>query len=397
MRRRRVRPLPRARFVLASLAIHGGLVLLVGRVPRTSPPPALPPPTAPLPITLIRVTRSSVARPVSPSAEHRGAPPASAATHRPLRSYASRAVTAPVERAPERAPPSDAESPPARHDEGERATPPAGGAIDLYSAEALGRALARGDQGGPPRRGAPGGDGSARDPVADREEAAARLHAWSNDLVGHERVASGSVSPRWRDVERQLGQSFHPSLALVKKHDVARTFTDQVIRAWMAGPPPSAPWAPSIDPSAPTPGLPERGPFRTGPLDQQAAVQSEWAKPAEWLRTEVEVVVDELGRLLSTRVVVSSGRRRYDAAAQEAVARAMTALGAPEEHRPVVARWSVEAALQVMPPSAIGFGFDESGQLNPGATGIRRYIDGVYPLQQRVLSKVRLLSVAARR
>jgi hypothetical protein len=72
---------------------------------------------------------------------------------------------------------------------------------------------------------------------------------------------------------------------------------------------------------------------------------------------------------------------------------AIRAGGAPEEHRTVVTRWLVEAALAVAPPTAVGFRFDETGHLNPGATGWRKYLGPTYPLQQTVQSHVSLIAI----
>jgi len=61
-----------------------------------------------------------------------------------------------------------------------------------------------------------------------------------------------------------------------------------------------------------------------------------------------------------------------------------------------VTRWLVDAAVAVAPPTAIGLRCDETGHLNPGATGWRKYLAPTYPLQQSVRSHVSLVAVETR-
>ena len=60
----------------------------------------------------------------------------------------------------------------------------------------------------------------ATDAVTDasdeRERVAARVREMTADAMARERVSSGDVAPRWRDIERKLSQSFHPPLDVVK-------------------------------------------------------------------------------------------------------------------------------------------------------------------------------------
>jgi TonB family protein len=108
------------------------------------------------------------------------------------------------------------------------------------------------------------------------------------------------------------------------------------------------------------------------------------------------VIIDEEGRIMSARVTQPSGRRLFDRTALAAVEDAIRAGGAPEERRTVATRWVVDAAVAVSPPTAIGFQFDETGHLNSGATGWRRYVAPTYPLQQSVRSHVALVAIEPR-
>jgi TonB family protein len=273
----------------------------------------------------------------------------------------------------------------------EQASPPSH-PIDLFADDALLRAVtpAPSDPGGHLRR--------ATDPavptVDERETVGARVHEMVADGVARERASSGNLAPRWREIERKLTQSFHPPLAVVKQENVVKAFAHQVLRSWLDGGPHVGTVSRGIDASVQTlPGTPEGLNVRSQPMEQALAVQARWGEAATWLRVEVEVTLDEDGRVTAARVTRPSGRRLFDRTALGAVEDAIRAGGAPEEHRTVVTRWLVEAAVAVAPPTAIGFRFDETGHLNPGATGWRKYLGPTYPLQQTVQSHVSLIAV----
>jgi hypothetical protein len=133
------------------------------------------------------------------------------------------------------------------------------------------------------------------------------------------------------------------------------------------------------------------------PQEQQQAMQAAMGRPASWLSTEVEAVIDGAGKIVSLRVVVPSGRRKYDRAVLEAVKQAIKDRGALDEPGPVVTRWAVDASVSVAPPTGVGFTFDESGRLQPGATGVRKYLRFNYPMQQTVKTRVKLLAAYHRR
>ena len=263
--------------------------------------------------------------------------------------------------------------------------------INLFASDALARAVSAtpADPGGHLRRAT-----NPTPPSDERERVAARVHEMIGDAVGRERASSGHVAPRWREIERKLAQSFHPPLALVKQENVVKAFAHQVLRSWLDGEPHVGPVARGVDASVQTlPGTPEGLNLRSLPEEQALAMQAGWGRPASWLRVEVEVTLDEQGRILSAVVTRPSGRRRFNRSALAAVAEAIRAGGAPEEHRTVVTRWLVEAAVAVAPPTAIGFRFDETGHLDPGASGWRKYVGGTYPLQQSVQTHVSLVAL----
>ena len=241
----------------------------------------------------------------------------------------------------------------------------------------------------------------ATDPKAptidEREAVAARVREMVADAQARERASSGNVAPQWRAIERKLAEGFHPPLAVVKQENVARALAHQVLRSWLDGEPRTGTVARGVDASQELMvGTPPGMNLRSLPSEQALAVQARWGEPATSLRVEVEVVVDEDGRIVSTRVTQPSGRRLFDRTALAAVEHAIRAGGAPEEHHAVMTRWVVDAAVAVAPPTAIGFRFDETGHLNPGATGWRKYLAPTYPLQQSVRSHVSLVAIEAR-
>ncbi|HEX8954600.1 MAG TPA: energy transducer TonB, partial [Polyangia bacterium] len=235
-------------------------------------------------------------------------------------------------------------------------------------------------------------------PSDERETVAGRVHGWIADAAARERAASGNLTPRWRDLERKLALEFHPPLAVVKVESAGKALVHQILRAWLDGPPRTGTVPRGVDASVETlPGTPPGLNLRSLPEEQALAVQARWGEPASWLRVEVEVTLDDEGNLRAARVTRPSGRRLFDRTALAAVEDAIRAGGAPDEHCTVVTRWVVEAAVAVAPPTSLGFGFDETGHLNPGASGLRKYLAPKYPLQQSVQSHVSLVAIEPQR
>ncbi|HWE28169.1 MAG TPA: energy transducer TonB [Polyangia bacterium] len=264
--------------------------------------------------------------------------------------------------------------------------------IDLFAADALRRAVtpAPPDFGGRRRRPA--------DPppkaTDERNTVAARINEMVADGVARERASSGNLAPHWRDIERELVRQFHPPLAVVKQESIVKALAHQILRSWLDGEPRVGPVPRGVDASVETlPGSPPGLSLRSMPMEQALAVQGRWGDPATWLHVEVEITIDENGRVTSAHVTHPSGRRLFDRTALGAVQDTVRAAGPPEEHRTVVTRWVVEAAVAVAPPSTVGFRFDETGHLNPGATGWRKYVGATYPLQQSVQTHVSLVAI----
>ena len=354
-----------------SLTLHG---VVVWRIAMQAPAPPRPVERVPIEIETW----------VAPAPAPRPPPPATRVTlaaatpaHRPARA----SPRANAEPEPEPEPASGAPSAPGATGPTAHPAP-----IDLFARDVIAKVV------GPPR---------ARS--AEEEQVAGRVHAMVDESLARERAQSGNVAPHWRDIERKLVQEFHPPVGVVKQENRAFALAHQIVRAWLDGPPktPSGPRAPlvgAVDPSIDTlPGTPPGLNFKSLPEEQALAVQARWGEPATWLRVEVEVTIDEEGHIRATRVTKPSGRRLFDRTALGAVEDAIRAAGPPVEHRAVTTRWLVEAAVAVAPPTSVGFRFDETGHLNPGAKGWRKYLAPTYPLQQSVVSHVSLVAIEAER
>lgn|GEM_PF-2714910 len=256
--------------------------------------------------------------------------------------------------------------------------------LDLVPHGELGRLAASGplDPGGHLRR---QGDGPSDD---DDHGALAstRVKDMVRDLVGRERVQSGRVAHGWRVIERDLGQNFHPPVAVVRVENRVLGLAHQILRSSLDGPPKTAPFARGEMHQETMIGTPEGLNMRSMPAAQAAAIQGRWGEPVNWLTVEVEVTTDAAGQIVKIRVVNPSGRRAFDKAAMAAVEKSvgmMLRAHPPEERRGAVSLWSVAAAVAVAPPTAIGFQFDET----------KKGITGVYPFKETVKTKVDLLRV----
>ncbi|MSP61478.1 MAG: energy transducer TonB [Myxococcales bacterium] len=254
--------------------------------------------------------------------------------------------------------------------------------IDLFAPKALAVALpssgtlvVKRDWGGTTRR---VGDGQpvpgTRDVAADREEAAVNVRRFFDQATGEERARSGRIPPRWREAERRMDTDFRPPRALVTDAGAGETFLKQVLAARPRG----GDTRRGVDPSVEAANL---------PYAQALAATAATGAAASWVRAEIEVVIDESGRVVSARVLSPSGRRKFDQAALEAVRKAIDGHGALDEKTAVVTRWAVEASMAVAPPTSLGFGFDESSGR----------VAGSYPMKKEVKTRVALLSVSPRR
>ncbi len=268
--------------------------------------------------------------------------------------------------------------------------PPPPGKPNLFSQGALERALpgssatgvvlspgTRSSWGGTTRSAARGdSDPNVRDKIADREDAAAKIHDFYDQSSGEDRARSGRVPPRWREAERQIDLAFAPTAEMVTDENRGETWLKQIIAAKPQG----GATARGVDPSV------EAG-AENQAYAQSLAGQHATSEAAGWIRTEIEVVIDERGHVASSRFVHRTGRKKFDQAAMAAVLKAVDGHGALDEKAAVVTRWSVEASTAVSGPTSLGFGFDES-------TG---KVNGAYPMKKEVKTRVALLSIAPKR
>ena len=361
--------------IALSVLGHGALLVLWGAAPR------VPPRLAALPITLELFRTPPPPPPPVEVAVVRSSPRQRSRETEPPRSVT---ITTP---APEAAPP-------VAEATAEPRVSRSSAKIDLVPHGELARLAAASiaDPGGHLRR---AGDGPAAQDGGgggdDRQLAAGRVHDMVDDLLGRERVRAGKVPTEWRAVERGLSQNFHPPVDAVKVENRALGLAHQIMRSWLDGPPKSEPLRRGERTPETLLGAPEGMNMRSLPQEQALAIQARWGEPASWLTVEIEVVTDAEGAITKLRVVRGSGRRAFDKQALAAVEAAVKGTRRPPDGHGALTRWAVSAAVAVAPPTSIGFQFDETGQLNPGATGIRKYASGVYPFKETVKTKVELL------
>jgi TonB family protein len=387
-----------ARFGLISLALHGalGLLLLRHRMPprqeqvaiqildirRREPatevrPAPLPPEVRPTPRSPVHTAPT---KPATPRHEETVPPPG------PSKPPPTTSVPPPSASPPPSGPvTTDAPTPGAQAGTpppAAPATPPQ--KVELFPSGIIGTIATGGTPGVPGgtarpswlgrtrRAGDGSGDPNARDASYDREQAAAHVKNTLAELSGQERAQSGNVAPAWRDAERRLDAVFKPARDVVSDDGAAKSWA----KAWLNSKPQGGATPRALDPSRE---------LQNQRYDQLLVGANSTSTGVSWQQTEVEVVVDETGQLLQAKIVKTSGRRRFDEAALEAVRRAMSSQPVKDPKGKSIARWGVSAALSVAGPSSLGFTFDESSGK----------IRGNYPFKKDVLTKIRLLSVIA--
>ena len=322
-----------ARFVFLSLALHGASLGSVALIWHHMAPFGKVPMKSPTEIAVISLAHLRVRQEAEPR------PSVQVPSRDPLSSRAKTAArgtgwsSAPLESAQKPSTP-----PPFRNNQFDAARQ-----IDLFSASAIERA-------------------AGEDLVSERKSLETRVARMTDDMIGLERTASGNVHPRWREIERALTESFRPQLDLVKEASLVASYGKQMLR----------------------------NKYHLSDQIGQLDLSSDFI--ASKVAVEIEVIVGEEGEILKATITLGSGRRRFDRAALEAVVKALSDRGPLRERGPITTRWLVEASLQIMPPTANGFRFDETGHLDPNASGIRRFIAPVHALQQRVLTRIALLS-----
>jgi|GEM_PF-5975560 len=144
--------------------------------------------------------------------------------------------------------------------------------------------------------------------------------------------------PQWRGLEREIFQSFRPDAKLISARpgsDLVRQFalglgrepeTGQTRR----GDRPEVPHDPES--------------MERNRAEQVAASQARLEIPTNWRRVEIEVLVDAVGRLRESAVVVSSGRLQLDELAEATVSNAVKRRALVDGGVPHRVRFALEAA-----------------------------------------------------
>jgi TonB family protein len=353
-------------------------------------------------LSMVRVPPTVIAPP-SPILELEwAAPPPRAATAKPVAVLATATPRPPVRRpaAVAAAPPSRAVAPP------EPPAPPAPATAAAPPASAKGSAgppqlfprgllqeLADKNAGPPPWVKAPS-------PAKERDRETPG--GWLEDAAAEARTRSGQVDHVWRQIERELVLSFKPSIDVVHEvptrkidrfGDRLRSFVQQAARVVARGEDglrhPPEPGARdfafgangSIDPSNQGfPGVSEGLNLRSMPLTQQQAVVAATQDPASWLEVEIEITVDEAGKVTRSRVAFPSGRRVFDRYALHLIEELVAKATPPSS----VSRWVCKAGYAVSRPDAISLDVLKLFS----RTTIRDSL--LYPLKDRVEASVSL-------
>jgi TonB family protein len=206
-------------------------------------------------------------------------------------------------------------------------------------------------------------------PRNDRNELSERVQHWI-ELD----CAAGRASPAWREVERQIGAVFHPTLDQITRETSAETLIKQFLGA--------KPEPTRADGTSATRG------------EQAAAARQAYEQPHSWKRVEIESEVDN-GSLIDLRVVFPSGQKELDRAALAAVKTAIERRPPRDGHE--IARWAVEASPAMkLPP--VGALVDEvSGRAVGVGVGFLPSFDEhgrpEWPFQRTVHTRITLLSV----
>lgn len=366
-----MRRLRDSHFVVVSAALHLGAGVAAVLLHPTSSPAAN------------RVITVDIRRPE---------PPPAVAPSPPVR------APAPPQRTPPNPPPRRPTAPPARPPLRPATPPPAPPVapptpppvtppppprkVDLFNASALSAVVGTGagamtvpDARGRTVSAAHGGrDPNQRDALEDREHAKAVLGGFIAEARDKEGLSSGrNVAPRWREAERAVIAAFKPTPEVVTD--------DGALKNWLQD------WANTRPQGGKTPrGLDDSASSAFLGNSTLGATQSDVPEHLR-KRAEVEVVVAPDGSVSSARLVRRSGRRKFDAEALATVVEAVKKGGKLDGAQSMVSRWSVEAWVNVAPPSpAAGFTFDE-------VTG---KVGANHPMKKSVQTKVALISLRAR-
>jgi hypothetical protein len=206
-------------------------------------------------------------------------------------------------------------------------------------------------------------------PKNDRDELAERVQRWLEADC-----ASGRASPAWREVERQIDATFHPTLEQITRETSVHTLIKQFLHA--------APEPSRADGTSATRG------------EQVAAARRAYEEPHSWKRVEIESEVDD-GALIDLRVVFPSGQKELDRAALAAVQKAIDRRPPHEGHQ--LARWAVEASPAMKLPPVGAVVDDLSGRVVGAGVGLLPSFDEhgrpEWPFQRTVHTRITLLWV----
>jgi TonB family protein len=198
----------------------------------------------------------------------------------------------------------------------------------------------------------------------------------------------------WRSVELKAHGLFAPTIAQVTDESPPQLLARQLARR-----------------REPAPHPPERGrdDSRINPAEPAAlhlareeqvdAAQAAYEEPAVWQRAEIEVRLDDGGAPLTVKLVRGSGRPALDAAALDAVRRAVGAVSGLDARGPLTARFRVEAGAGVaMPARTITYPTQTRPSKGVMVPVVRGRFGGARtevqaPLQPRVQTRVQLISL----
>ncbi len=226
--------------------------------------------------------------------------------------------------------------------------------------------------------------GSGRGLGAAIAEDQAQLQAESD-------VRQGRVAPIWRELERDIKQTFAPAVESASPASRKELVMQQLLR-------PAPP-----EPEKSRAGWLARQDLRNRLLAEVQAAQDAYDEPSEGRETEIEVELDAQGQVTSVRVLRRSGSRRFDAEAERAVRQALQTRPIREVTGPVVARWVLRGEVAVNLPRVTPMPEGNSGMVSAVTAGIAGTFDETTgkgsvrtPLAKRLQTRVRLISVRSR-
>lgn len=210
-------------------------------------------------------------------------------------------------------------------------------------------------------------------------------------LLAESEVKQGRVAPVWRELERDIKQTFAPAVESASPATRKELVMQQLLRP--------APPAPEQSRA----GWLARQDLRNRLLAEVQAAQDAYDEPSEGRETEIEVELDAQGQVTAVRVLRASGSRRFDAEAERAVRQALRIRPIRDVTGPVVARWVLRGEVAVNLPRVTPMPESNSGMVSAVTAGIAGTFDETTgkvsvrtPLAKRLQTRVRLVSVRPR-